>query len=204
MKYGLLPTILLTITLIMAGCDPAPETVDELTVDDTVATTEARRTAVAELQPTEGNDVSGTVTFTEEDGGVRVVASITGLSPGPHGFHVHEFGDCSAPDASSAGGHFNPTNVEHAGPDDDPRHVGDLGNIVAEDNSTASYDRLDSVLSFDGAHSIIARSVIVHESEDDLTSQPTGDAGGRLACGVVELMDQPADMNMSTPLDTMQ
>ena len=82
---------------------------------------------MAELHPTAGNKVSGTVTFTEEADGVRVQANITGLTPGEHGFHVHEFGDCSAPDLASAGGHFNPTNKPHGGPDAAERHVGDMG-----------------------------------------------------------------------------
>jgi Cu-Zn family superoxide dismutase len=82
--------------------------------------------AIAVLHPTAGNKISGTVTFTEEADGVRVEANITGLTPGKHGFHVHEFGDCSAADLSSAGGHFNPTKKPHAGPDDAERHVGDM------------------------------------------------------------------------------
>ena len=85
--------------------------------------------AVAVLHPTGSNKVAGTVTFTEVADGVQVLAEITGLTPGNHGFHVHEFGDCSAPDASSAGAHFNPTNKPHAGPDAPERHVGDMGNV---------------------------------------------------------------------------
>ena len=81
------------------------------------------------LHPTAGSKVGGTVTFTEVADGVQVHADLTGLGPGNHGFHVHEFGDCSAPDAMSAGGHFNPTNEPHAGPDDAARHVGDMGNV---------------------------------------------------------------------------
>ena len=86
--------------------------------------------AVAVLQPTQGSKVSGTVTFTEVADGVQVHAEITGLTPGNHGFHVHEFGDCTATDGSSAGAHFNPTNQPHAGPDADARHVGDMGNKI--------------------------------------------------------------------------
>src|ERR1700734_3260246 len=77
--------------------------------------------AVASLSPTKGNDVSGTVTFTKVDGGVKIVADVTGLTPGSHGFHIHEFGDCSAPDGASAGGHFNPTHMQHGGPDGEMR-----------------------------------------------------------------------------------
>ena len=88
--------------------------------------------AIAMMHPTGSNKVSGTVTFTEVADGVQVNAELTGLTPGNHGFHVHEFGDCSAGDASSAGAHFNPTNKPHAGPDATERHVGDMGNVEAD------------------------------------------------------------------------
>jgi Cu-Zn family superoxide dismutase len=141
--------------------------------------------AVAVLHATRGNNVSGTVTFTKVDGGMRVVADIEGLTPGDHGFHIHEFGDCSAADATSAGGHFNPDGHLHAGPGAALRHEGDLGNITANANGKAHYDLVDAKLSFDGQHSIIGRSVIVHEKADDLKTQPTGNAGARVACGVI-------------------
>lgn len=141
--------------------------------------------AVCVLHPTEGNKVSGTVTFTQTDNGVQVKADVQGLSPGKHGFHVHQYGDCSAPDGTSAGGHFNPENKNHGGPDDDVRHVGDLGNLEAGDNGTAQYEYTDSLISLNGPHSIVGRAIIVHAGEDDLTSQPTGNAGARVACGVI-------------------
>src|SRR2546421_4431568 len=94
--------------------------------------------AVAVLQPTQGSKVSGTVTFTEGADGVQVHAEITGLTPGNHGFHVHEFGDCTAADASSAGAHFNPTHKPHAGPDTPERHVGDMGNVQADASGKAT------------------------------------------------------------------
>src|SRR5437764_5758302 len=94
--------------------------------------------AVAVLHPTAGSKVTGTVTFTEEADGVKVRAEITGLTPGNHGFHVHEFGDCSAADAASAGGHFNPTKQPHAGPDGPKRHEGEMGNIQAEASGKAT------------------------------------------------------------------
>lgn len=145
-----------------------------------------RRQAVAELNPTQGNSVRGTVTFTETSKGVRVLAHITGLTPGPHGFHIHEKGDCSAPDATSAGGHFNPTGLAHGGPESPARHVGDLGNIVANGSGIGHYERVDRQLSFDGPNSILNRAVIVHATADDLKGQPAGNAGARVACGVVQ------------------
>ena len=142
--------------------------------------------AIAVLYPTEGNQASGTVTFTEVADGVQVQVEITGLTPGKHGFHVHEFGDCSAVDASSAGAHFNPTNQPHAAPDAEARHVGDMGNVEADASGTAKLDYLDHNMSLaHGQESIIGRSVVVHANEDDLKTQPTGDSGARVACGVI-------------------
>ena len=136
--------------------------------------------AIAVLSPTEGNDLQGTVTFIQTPEGVRVQANLTGLTAGTeHGFHVHQYGDCSASDGTSAGGHFNPHGADHAGPDAASRHVGDLG------NSEATYDRVDTQLAFEGESSIIGRAVIVHGGIDDLSSQPSGAAGPRIACGVI-------------------
>ena len=144
------------------------------------------RRAFAQLNPTQGNNVRGSVDFYETKGGVRIVAHITGLTPGKHGFHIHDKGDCSAPDAASAGGHFNPTGAKHGGPDDTERHAGDFGNVTADASGTAHLERVDKHISFDGPNSIIGRGVIVHASPDDLTGQPAGNAGARLACGVIQ------------------
>lgn len=141
--------------------------------------------AIAVIHPTEGNTAHGTVSFTREDGGVRVVAQVHGLTPGKHGFHIHEFGDCSAPDGTSAGGHYNPTGHPHAGPEDDMRHAGDLGNLVANGDGEATLTWLDPMIELNGPNSIVGRGVIVHAGEDDLMSQPTGAAGARVGCGVI-------------------
>ena len=141
--------------------------------------------AIAVLQSASGSHVTGTVTFTKTDDGVRVVADVVGLTPGEHGFHIHEFGDCSAADATTAGGHFNPGKHPHAGPDEEMRHEGDLGNLTADASGKAHYERTDKKLKFSGEDSIIGRSVIVHEKVDDLKTQPTGNAGARIACGVI-------------------
>jgi superoxide dismutase, Cu-Zn family len=141
--------------------------------------------AVAVLHAASGSHVTGTVTFTKIDDGVRVVADVEGLTPGEHGFHIHEFGDCSAADATSAGGHFNPAKHPHAGPDAEMRHEGDLGNLIADASGKAHYGRVDKELKLAGEHSILGRSVIVHEKVDDFKTQPTGNAGARVACGVI-------------------
>jgi len=173
--------ILLLMTSIWTGCEreaPMEEIIPVDTGRDITA-------AVALLHPTEGNSVRGTVTFTEVADGIRIVADVEGLDPGKHGFHIHEFGDCSAPDAASAGGHFNPDGMPHGAPDDMERHVGDLGNLVADEEGKAHYERTDSFISFGGDHSIIGSAVVIHSGEDDFTSQPSGAAGPRVACGVI-------------------
>jgi superoxide dismutase, Cu-Zn family len=141
--------------------------------------------ALAALAPLSGSKVAGTVTFTKAESGLKISGKITGLTPGKHGFHVHEFGDCTAPDGASAGGHFNPTDEPHASPKDAHRHTGDLGNIEANAEGTATVDFVDSKATFEGPNSILGRGLIVHAGEDDLKTQPTGNAGGRLACAVI-------------------
>jgi len=141
--------------------------------------------AIAVLHPTAGNNVTGLVTFTKSGDEVKVVADVTGLTPGKHGFHVHEFGDCSSSDGNSAGGHFNPMHKQHGAPDASDRHAGDLGNIEADASGKAHLEWSDKVMKLSGADSIVGHAVIVHEKADDLKTQPTGNAGGRLACGVI-------------------
>ena len=159
--------------------------------------------ATAELSPTKGSTVAGLVTFTKVEGGVNIVADVTGLAPGKHGFHVHEFGDCSAPDASSAGGHFNPHHSDHGAPGAALRHAGDFGNLEADESGKAHYERVDKIISLNGADSIVGHAVIVHEKVDDLKTQPTGNAGARVACGVIAVAKpQPgagADGTGATP-----
>ncbi len=144
------------------------------------------------MQSAAGSKVVGLVTFTKTSDGIKVVADVTGLTPGKHGFHVHEFGDCSAPDASSAGGHFNPEKHQHGDRTATDRHAGDLGNLEADASGKAHLDWTDKVMQLAGKDGIIGKSVIVHEKEDDLKSQPVGNAGGRLACGVVGLAKSSA------------
>lgn len=141
--------------------------------------------AGAILNPTDGNVVQGIIDFKQMEGGVYISGDVTGLTPGKHGFHIHEFGDCSAPDGSSAGGHFNPSHSKHGGPDNAERHAGDLGNLVANEFGVAHYERLDTMIQLNGPDTIIGRSIIVHSNPDDYTTQPTGNAGGRISCGVI-------------------
>lgn len=147
--------------------------------------------AVAVLLPTGENKVSGVVFFDKKGNTVSVTGKIAGLAPGLHGFHVHQFGDITGmTDGMSAGGHFNPENKPHGKPEDKERHVGDLGNIKAGDDGVATIDIKDSMLDLGGPHSILGRSLVVHANPDKFT-QPVGDAGGRVAVGVIGLAGPP-------------
>ncbi len=146
------------------------------------------KTATATLAPTAKSKVTGTVTFKEVDGGVEATANIENLKPGEHAFHVHENGDCSAPDASSAGGHFNPENHKHGAPTAAEHHAGDFGNLTAgKDGKATKTITMQGINLGDGPNSIVGKAFIVHEKKDDFKTQPTGNAGGRVACGVIEL-----------------
>lgn len=148
--------------------------------------------AEAVLSPTEGNTAAGSLLFVVEDGGIRLTGSITGLEPGGvHGFHIHETGDCSAPDAMSAGGHFNPEDHEHGRRSQGEFHAGDMDNLQVGENGLAQVDMLLAGLELGtgGPLDIDGKAVIVHVQADDYESQPTGDAGARVACGVIEMHD---------------
>ena len=145
-------------------------------------------TATAALEARSGSNVKGTVRFKAVDGGVEVTAAIEGLTPGDHAYHVHEKGDCSAPDAASAGGHFNPHAQPHGGPEAAAHHAGDFGNLTASGDGKATKTFVMHGITLGGdASSVVGKGFIVHEKADDLKTQPTGDAGGRVACGVIRL-----------------
>jgi Cu-Zn family superoxide dismutase len=142
--------------------------------------------AVAALSSTAGQHCRGTVRFTQEGDSVKVVADLEGLTPGQkHAFHIHQFGDCSAPDGMSAGSHYNPEGHQHGLPDAENRHAGDLGNVEADSEGKAHYEITVKGITILGHNNPIAgRAVIVHAKPDD-GSQPVGNAGGRIACGVI-------------------
>ncbi|CUS47883.1 MAG: Cu-Zn family superoxide dismutase Sod1 [Idiomarinaceae bacterium HL-53] len=154
---------------------------------DSDVTYEGPEKAIAYLHPTDGNEgMQGYVVFQRADDGMDIMAHIEGLPGGSeHGFHVHEYGDCSAADGTSAGGHFNPAQMPHGGPAYDERHVGDLGNVRADENGMAHHEAIDPHLTMSGENSILGRAVVVHAQQDDMSSQPTGNAGARLLCGVI-------------------
>jgi Cu-Zn family superoxide dismutase len=145
--------------------------------------------ARARLQPAAGQDVQGEVLFRETDQGVRVQVVAHGLTPGQHGFHVHEIGDCSAPDFESAGAHFDPAGKPHGEPSSDS-HAGDLGNVEADSKGTVETVMMARHVELDpGQRSIVGKAIVIHAQPDDLASQPSGNAGARVACGVIELED---------------
>lgn len=140
------------------------------------------------LAATAGNSASGTMTVTSVDGGVRFLGRLTGLEPGStHGVHVHEHGDCTASDASSAGGHFNPTGSEHGDPQGMTHHAGDIANQSADAHGGVDVDvtvhgvTLGTGLDDD----VLGRALVVHADPDDYTTQPSGNSGVRIACGVI-------------------
>lgn len=189
MKKTWIGVVLVVAMVATVGCGAKEEAVPVAEPEaPPAAVEEAPPTATAALMPREGGTVAGQVTFTEIDSGVLIVAHITGAPPGTHGFHIHEVGDCSAADFKSAGGHFNPTEMPHGAPTDMERHAGDLGNVEVAEDGTVHHEAASSMITVsDGPASIVGRGVILHAKPDDLESQPTGAAGPRLACGVVEL-----------------
>ncbi len=180
----------LALALGVLGCEKTETGGEEMAAKGTEMKA-AAYTAIANMGATNGNSAHGTVTFTKVEEGVRVVAHFEGVPAGDHGFHIHEFGDCSSGDGKSAGGHFNPYSVPHAGPDGEQRHVGDLGNITANADGVAEKEFVDAMLGFEGERSIAGKGVILHANADDLTTQPTGAAGARISCGVIELAAEP-------------
>jgi Cu-Zn family superoxide dismutase len=146
----------------------------------------AVKQAVAVLHPTAGNKCQGKVTFTQDGEKVKIVAHIEGLNPGQkHAFHIHQYGDCSAPDGMSAGGHYNPENHPHGLPTSAQRHAGDLGNLEADSSGKAHLEvTVDNISVAGTKNPVVGRGVIVHAKVDD-GGQPVGNAGGRIACGVI-------------------
>lgn len=144
--------------------------------------------AVVTLKSAGDMKVSGDLTLTAETGGVHVSGSISGLTRGTqHGFHIHESGDCSAADFKSAGGHFNPSNKEHGNPNSDIHHAGDMMNLTVNDSGIATLDVTvpGVTLGDGGSDDVMNRAIVIHSGPDDYTSQPAGDSGSRIACGVI-------------------
>jgi superoxide dismutase, Cu-Zn family len=167
---------------------PAPEASGEApTAGAQAAAGEAPRSVDVALQAKSGSSLSGSATLTETPEGVKVELRVEQAPPGEHGAHVHEKGDCSAPDGASAGGHFNPSSTPHALPTNEPRHLGDLGNIDVGPDGSGKIEIVapGANLKPDDPNSFLGKAIIVHEKKDD-GGQPTGNAGGRIGCGEIK------------------
>ena len=146
--------------------------------------------ATATISAKNDSGISGTVTFEEFDGMVTMAVTISGLTPGDHAIHIHETGDCSADDGSSAGGHWNPTNVDHGIWGEEPFHIGDIGNLEADEKPVTLFIRTTDLWCIDcddETKNIIGKAIIIHEGPDDFSSQPSGAAGPRIGCGEIVL-----------------
>lgn len=167
-----------------AGPPPATAAVEAA---PTAPAPDTAKTLEVAFQPKSGSNLSGKATLTESPEGVKVALTLAGLPPGEHGAHVHEKGDCSAADGSSAGGHFNPAGNPHALPTGNPRHLGDLGNITISPDGKGTLEIVAAGANLkDGdPNSFAGRAIIVHEKQDD-GGQPTGNAGGRIGCAEIK------------------
>ena len=186
MKLQQLSLIALFFAL-MVACAPGKkeEATEETTTEET---TTAAATATATLNSASGSSVTGTANFTQvSDMTVRMDLEVQNLTPGDHALHLHQFGDCSAPDAISAGGHWNPSEMAHGKRGEGDYHAGDVVNLTADANGNVSWSDEIMGWTIGGADStnILNKAVIIHDSPDDFETQPTGNAGGRVACGVI-------------------
>ncbi|HUP23146.1 MAG TPA: superoxide dismutase family protein [Thermoanaerobaculia bacterium] len=169
---------------------PPPGRITSPAETDTPPAMAQPTTAQAVLRSHADYEVAGTVRFEQTGDQVAITAGLSGLPPGQHGFHIHETGDCSHPEFETAGDHFNPTGNDHGGPQG-VAHAGDLGNITAGEDGTVGY-ALDSarITLREGPTSALGRALVVHRDTDQLDVQPDGNAGPRIACGVIERVPQ--------------
>jgi len=182
-KRNKLFTLLIAASFV--GCSDVSDTIksDDSDENDTI-----KLKSVATITANNNSTVKGTVIFTETDNLVSMTANISGLTPGNHAIHIHAVGDCSAADGSSAGGHWNPTNVEHGKWNTSSFHTGDIGNIIADSSGKGTISRVTDLWCLDcdnEAKNITGKSIIIHEGIDDFTSQPSGAAGARIGCGEI-------------------
>lgn len=204
-RMNVLASAVLAMSLVTGGCESSDKHDEKATASkqdspqrekETMQAMADAKQAVATLGPSKAattqpaeNNVSGTVTFVEmPDNAVRVVAEVKGLKPNStHGFHIHEKGDLSAPDLSSAGAHYNPTGHKHGGPMSPMKHVGDLGNLTADAQGNAKLEATIDNASLTGENSLVGKSVLVHAAADDLKTDPSGNSGARIAGGVIQM-----------------
>jgi Cu-Zn family superoxide dismutase len=183
------------LTVMLAACsreqpEGAPRQPDTASpsLAEKATPTEPAQDAVVQVAPTQGNTVTGSLALTGTPQGVHITGAIQGLKPDAEfGFHIHEKGDCTAPDGSSAGGHFNPTQSQHGNPTAPAHHAGDMPNVKSNDEGVAQVDVTAAGTSLHGdpGTDVMGKAIVVHESADDYTTQPSGNSGKRVACGVI-------------------
>lgn len=189
--------VLIAIPLAVIACSKPNDSVNKAAersspatpaMSSTPAPAKAMTGAQAVLGATAGNKAAGTLSIAMESDGLRIRGDLSGLDhASEHGFHIHEVGDCSAPDASSAGGHFNPQAKPHGKPGTDQHHAGDMFNIIADAQGLAKVDSLVTgvVLGGGGDNDVLGKAIVLHKKADDYMTQPSGDSGDRIACGVI-------------------
>jgi superoxide dismutase, Cu-Zn family len=183
------------LALLLGACAPEQPEGEPRKPDAASPSLEAKTTpagpaqdAVAQVAPTQGNAVTGSLALAPSPQGVRISGAIQGLKPDAEfGFHIHEKGDCSAPDGSSAGGHFNPAQAQHGNPSSGAHHAGDMVNIRSNSEGVAQVDTTATgvTLHADPNTEVMGKAIVVHESPDDYATQPSGNSGKRVACGVI-------------------
>jgi Cu-Zn family superoxide dismutase len=181
--------VLGTLALVVACGGTTRESSGTEPHDESAAASPDLMTAIASIEPKSGSTLSGTATFEGGAGEVALVLEVENAPPGAHAVHLHEIGDCSAPDGKSAGGHWNPGGVDHGQWGKEPFHLGDVGNLEVGDDGKGSLTMMTDLWSIGtgSENDVVGRAIIVHQSVDDFVTQPTGAAGGRIGCGVVEL-----------------
>lgn len=176
--------LLICISLALVGCERMPQQTDVILTPSTIR-------AIAIIGPASDSIVTGTATFTQNGDQITVLIDIQNASAGSHGVHIHENGDCSSPDGKSAGGHWNPTDVAHGKWGVGEFHLGDLGNITVGEDGTGGFELTTDLWEIGTGSDIdvVGKGIIVHADADDFTSQPSGNAGARVGCGVIMLAE---------------
>ena len=178
-KASMLP-LLVGVSVALLSCDAVRDVVTYLPEQ-----------AIAKIDSTSGSDVTGTAVFKQNGDAITLTIEIQNTAPGLHGVHIHEYGDCSAPDGTSAGGHWNPTNTAHGKWGEGEFHLGDIGNIMVGEDGTGSIELTTDLWEI-GTGSIldvVGKGIIVHADADDFTSQPSGAAGARIGCGAIAAVE---------------
>ena len=177
--------------LLLIGISLALVSCDRIAQQAGVMSTPTAKQAIATIAPTSGNSVTGMAVFTQNGDQITLTIEIQNASPGLHAVHIHENGDCSSPDGKSAGGHWNPTGVAHGKWGEGEFHLGDIGNITVGEDGTGSIGLTTDLWEIGTGSDIdvVGRGIIVHADADDFTSQPSGNAGARIGCGVIVLAE---------------